>query len=202
MARRRCCGGDCSICCCFCSCYMAIFLFTLAIFIFWLIFLPKEPIFTITDASLTRFNLSAATEPENKDKNNKLLIYKLFLNITIRNPNKSVGLYFDRVQVIANYRKKRFAMVTLNSTLPFYLGHKNTTALHSVLEGQQTLSFKEKDVKHYDLETSSGVYSIDVKLALRMRVRFGKYTTNHFKPPKIDCDKLKLPLRAFNGKLV
>ncbi|PON83117.1 Late embryogenesis abundant protein [Trema orientale] len=198
MARRRCCGGS-RVYYWFCCFYMTILLFILAVFIFWLIFLPQELKFSVTEASLTQFNLST-TNPENKDKNNRLLIYKLSLNITIRNPNKKqVGVYFDRVQVIANYRKKRFAMATLNSTTPFYQGRKNTTVLHSVLEGQQTLSFKEKDDKQYDVETSSGVYSIDVKLALRLRVRFGKIKTAHFKPPKIDCNKLKVPLRAYNG---
>ncbi|KAF4364223.1 hypothetical protein F8388_000175 [Cannabis sativa] len=170
-------------------------LFVISSIIFLLIFLPQEPKFTITDASLTQFNLSAT----NFNSNNKLLIYKLSLNVTFRNPNNKAGFYFDRVRVIANYRKKRFALVTLNNTTPFYQGRKNTTVLHNVvLEGQQTMSFKEKDDEHYELETSSGVYSIDVKLALKLRVRYGKIKTKYFKPPTINCNNLKLSLSNHN----
>ncbi|KAM6592842.1 hypothetical protein CsatA_000545 [Cannabis sativa] len=58
------------VCCLFC------FLVTLFV-ISSIIFLPQEPKFTITDASLTQFNLSAT----NFNSNNKLLIYKLsYLN--------------------------------------------------------------------------------------------------------------------------
>uniref|UniRef100_A0A803P5J1 Late embryogenesis abundant protein LEA-2 subgroup domain-containing protein n=1 Tax=Cannabis sativa TaxID=3483 RepID=A0A803P5J1_CANSA len=179
-------------CCLFC---FLVTLFVISSIIFLLIFLPQEPKFTITDASLTQFNLSAT----NFNSNNKLLIYKLSLNVTFRNPNNKVGFYFDRVRVIANYRKKRFALVTLNNTTPFYQGRKNTTVLHHVvLEGQQTMSFKEKDDEHYELETSSGVYSIDVKLALKLRVRYGKIKTKYFKPPTINCNNLKLSLSNHN----
>ncbi|XP_060967613.1 NDR1/HIN1-like protein 10 [Cannabis sativa] len=101
---------------------------------------------------------------------------------------------------MANYSKKRFALVTLNNTTPFYQGRKNTTILHNVvLEGQQTMSFKEKDDEQYKLEISSGVYSIDVKLALRLKIRFGKIKTGHLKPPTINCNNLKLPLLSSNG---
>ncbi|KAM6592837.1 hypothetical protein CsatA_000540 [Cannabis sativa] len=187
--------------CCVCG-FVVIFcltiLFLIAFFIFSLIFLPQEPKFTITNASLTQFNLSTATAANSG--HNKLLIYKLSLNITLRNPNKKVGFYFDRVKVMANYSKKRFALVTLNNTTPFYQGRKNTTILHNVvLEGQQTMSFKEKDDEQYKLEISSGVYSIDVKLALRLKIRFGKIKTGHLKPPTINCNNLKLPLLSSNG---
>ncbi|EXB88715.1 hypothetical protein L484_015404 [Morus notabilis] len=136
MCIRRCCGRR--IYCWFCCFYCIILTIILASFIFWLIFLPQELKFTATDASLAQFNLSTA--------DNSTLSYDLVLNITIRNPNKRVSMYFDRVQVATNYRKKRFATVTLNSTTPFYQGHKNTTVLHPVLRGQQVLSFKERDV--------------------------------------------------------
>lgn len=43
----------------------------------------------------------------------------------------------------------------------------------------------------------AGIFSIDVKLAFRIRARYWKIKTRHFKPPEIDC-KLKIP-QSSNG---
>ncbi|KAL6273477.1 hypothetical protein ACE6H2_024169 [Prunus campanulata] len=164
---------------CFCNTILCLFL---ALFIFWLIFLPKEPEFTVSNASLTQFNF-----------NNNTLYYNLALNITIQNPNKRVGIYYRHIQVIANYRKERFSMVNLTSP-PFYQGHKNTTFLHDVIvEGQQLVEFGEHELSQFNSETAAGVYNIDVKLALWVRARYGKFKTADYGSSNIDC-KLKVPL--------
>lgn len=87
----------------------------------------------------------------------------------------------------------------LNST-PFYQGHKNTTIVHVDLQGQQLMRFGESDLSKFYSETATGVYSIDVKIALRIGIRFGQMKTGYFKiPRKSDC-KLKVPLStSING---
>ncbi|KAH0971634.1 hypothetical protein GBA52_023790 [Prunus armeniaca] len=180
MSRRhRCCA------CSFCVFYNIVLCFLLSLLIFWLIFLPKEPKFIVTNASLTQFDFSTT---------NNTLFYNLALNITIRNPNRRVGIYYNRIEAIAIYRKNRFALVTLTST-PFYQGHKNTTTLQQVLvEGQQVVVFGEHDISKFNSETAAGVYSIDVQLAVKVRVRFGKFKTGYYTPSRnINC-KLKVPL--------
>ena len=129
----------------------------------------------IADASLTQFDFNT---------NNNTFNYNLALSIALRNSNKKVGIYYRRVEAIAFYKKKWFAMVSLT---PFYQGHKNTTILRPVFEGQQVLWLKPRDVSSFDAEKSSGVYSIDVKLSFKIRVRYGKFKTLCYKPPKIDC---------------
>ena len=103
---------------------------------------------------------------------------------------------YRRIQVIANYRKKRFAMVTLPSA-PFYQGHKNTTILNHVLvEGQQLVVFGERDLSQFNSEAAAGLYSIDLKLALRVRARYGMFKSRNYKPYyKIDC-WLKVPFSS------
>ncbi|KAM1735433.1 hypothetical protein ACFX12_013907 [Malus domestica] len=160
----------------------------LTTFIFWLIFLPKEPKFTVSNASLTRFNFT------NTDNT---LYYNLALNVTIRNPNKRVGIYYRRIQVFANYRKKRFANVTLPLE-PFYQGRKNTTTLNHVLvEGQQRVAFGEHDLSQFNSETAAGVYSIDVEIYLRVKAKYGKVKTSDYGSSNIDC-KLKVPVSSNN----
>ncbi|CAL9026498.1 unnamed protein product, partial [Prunus brigantina] len=108
---------------------------------------PQQPKITVTNASLTHFNFTNTSNT---------LCYNLTLNVTIRNPNKWVGIHYCAIQVIANYRKKTFALAfSVNS------------------------------------ETAAGVYSIDVKLALRVRAGYTTYTSGDYESDKINC-KLKI----------
>ena len=61
------------------------------IVIFWFFFFPQEPKFTITNATLTQFNFNSF---------NNTLNYNLALNMTIRNPNKRVGIYLKSLETI------------------------------------------------------------------------------------------------------
>lgn len=186
MTGRRACI-DCSFFL-FCN---TILCFTLVFFVVWSIFLPEEPKFSITNASLTQFDFTNA---------NKTLHYNLELNITIRNQNNKVDIYYNDIQVIANYGKKRFAMLTLDST-PFHQDHKNTTILnHVVLEGQQLVQFGDTELSQLKAETDTGFYSIDVQLALRVEVGYDIFKTRYYQQSgsKINC-KLKVPSN-FNEK--
>ncbi|GMN39415.1 hypothetical protein TIFTF001_008647 [Ficus carica] len=126
---------------------------------------PNELKFTVADASLIRFNFSTT----NINANNTLS-YSLVLNITIRNPNKKGGLYYDNFQSSPITGRR----------------------------GQQMVRLGKGDVERYESETSSGIYSIDVNLALQLRnVKFPN-TESHFEPPQIYCNKLKVPLHSSN----
>ncbi|KAF3441673.1 hypothetical protein FNV43_RR15588 [Rhamnella rubrinervis] len=182
---------SCTFMCCFYVYYSAIFFFGIFSFITWLIFLPQELKFAVTDASLTQFEYNSTA--------NNTLLYNMALNITIRNSNKRVGVYYNRIQAISQYGKKRFSMVTLTNSTPFYQGRKNTTIISAVIQGQQVLLFKDKELKKYNTETNAGVYSIEVRLALRVKARYGKLKTRYYKPQeKVSC-KLKLPLLVNNS---
>ncbi|GLT90098.1 hypothetical protein SLE2022_080500 [Rubroshorea leprosula] len=168
-------------CCCLLSQVTAVIIVCLAALIFWLIFRPNVVKFHVTDASLTQFNLTS-------DSN---LHYNLALNITVRNPNKKIGIYYDRIEANAYYEDQRFATQQLT---PFYQGHKNTSYLNPSFQGQKLVLLGADGVSEYNQEKNSGVYSIDVKLNLRVRFKLGKLKTWRFKP-KIECD-LKVPLSS------
>nr|XP_011466486.1 PREDICTED: protein YLS9-like [Fragaria vesca subsp. vesca] len=180
-----------------CVCHGCGSLFFSGIFIFfiWVIVLPRNPKITITDARLTQFNFTNTAT-------NSTLYYNLAFNLTIRNPNKKLGISYRRIRVIGNYQKKRFAMVTLpNTTVPFYQGHKNTTFLRDiVVQGQQVVKFGEKEISEFNKETAAGIYSIDTVLALRVKLRLGTIKFHNYGPENIHC-KLKLPLSTRNSTL-
>ncbi|KAJ4823748.1 hypothetical protein Tsubulata_005573 [Turnera subulata] len=185
-------GSGCGCCCWLLSllCKLVLSLVViigLAALIFWLIFRPINKVkFHVTDVSLTEFNFT----------NNNNLRYNLSMDVTIRNPNKKIGVYYDRIEARAYYQDQRFSSVFLT---PFYQGHKNTTVLHPVFQGQQLVLLGADETTTYNKEKTSGIYSIDIKLYLKIRFKLGKIKTNKFKP-KMECD-LKIPFNAADGRL-
>ncbi|KAI7990968.1 NDR1/HIN1-like protein 10 [Camellia lanceoleosa] len=163
-----------------------IFIAGIVVLVFWLVFRPNKVKFYVTDATLTQFDLNTTT-------NN--LYYDLSLNLTICNPNKHIGIYYDRLDARVYYEDQRF---TAESLTPFYQGHKNTTELGFVFKSQNMVSLQSSEIAKYDSEKSSGSYSIDMKLYLTVRFKLRSVKTPKFKP-KIECD-LKVPL-ASNGNV-
>jgi hypothetical protein len=190
-------SGGCGCCgClfgCLCDCIFGLIfkiIFTiliivgLAALIVWLILRPNNLKFHVTDASLTQFNFTT----------NQTLNYNMALNITVRNPNKRIGIYYDTIQANSYYEGQRFDTVDLT---PFYQGHKNTTLLNPVFDGQQIVLLGTSEQSNFDSETTNGIYSIDLKINLKMRAKVGWIKIGTFKP-KIKCG-LKVPLSS-NGK--
>ncbi|KAL2503132.1 NDR1/HIN1-like 2 [Forsythia ovata] len=187
-----CCCNPFSCCCscianCICTCICQI-VFTILVIVgiivlvCWLIFRPNTIKFYATDASLTEFNF-----------NNNTLHYNLALNLTIRNPNKRIGIYYDRIEARAFYEGQRFDSVTLQ---PFYQGHKSTHSLKAEFKGQNVVLLGNKELSNYNNNKNSGMYDIEVILYLRTRLKFGFVKSTKVKP-KIECD-LKIPLHS-NG---
>ncbi|KAF8403363.1 hypothetical protein HHK36_011465 [Tetracentron sinense] len=176
---------------CGCGCCLISFLFKIivsvivmvgiAVLIFWLIVRPNKVKFHVVNASLTEFNLTT----------NNTLQYNLALNMTVRNPNKKIGIYYDRIEARAYYDDEKFATRSLT---PFYQGHKKTDLLNPVFIGESPILLGTSELADFNNEKSAGVFEVDVKLYLRIRFKVGSFKTGRFKP-KIKCD-LKLPLVA------
>ncbi|KAF7804237.1 NDR1/HIN1-like protein 10 [Senna tora] len=177
-------------CCCGCICSLicrlvmtVIVIVGIAALVFWLIVRPNKVKFHVTDASLTQF-----------DYTNNTLHYNLALNITIRNPNRRLGIYYDSIEARGLYEDARFHSEYLT---PFYMGHKTTHVLTTEFKGQQVLSLNADHTEEFNKDKTDGVYDIDVKMYLKIRFKLGVFKTGKFKP-KINCD-LKLPLTTANG---
>ncbi|XP_022132509.1 NDR1/HIN1-like protein 3 [Momordica charantia] len=188
-----CCGclGCLFNCCCGCIfnliCQIIITLVIvvgIAVLLLWLIFRPNLLKFHATDASLTQFNFTTT---------NNNLHYNLAINITVRNPNRRIGIYYDDIEADAYYQAQRFGTVNLSQ---FYQGHKNTSLLSPSFVGQKIVLLGTDGVSSFNSEKSSGIYSIDVKLYSRIRLKFGWVKFGRYKL-KIKCP-LKVPLRS-NG---
>ncbi|KAK9921428.1 hypothetical protein M0R45_029937 [Rubus argutus] len=184
-------GGGGPLGCC-CSCifglvfkliFTAVVFMGLAFLVFWLIVRPTRVKFHVTDVKLSQFNFST-------DSN---VHYNLALNLTIRNPNKKIGVYYDRIEATALYEGQRLSTVPLT---PFYQGYKTTNVLNPVFKGQQ-LIVGSNLLEEFNQQKSAGVYEIEMKIYLRIRFKLGRIKTGKFKP-RIECD-LNIPLNNGNS---
>ncbi|KAL3642752.1 hypothetical protein CASFOL_013567 [Castilleja foliolosa] len=176
-----CCCGCLMNCICTCVCQIIITILVIVgiiVFVCWLVFRPNTVKFHASDASLTEFNL-----------NNNTLRFNLALNLTIRNPNRRIGIYYDRIEARAFYQGQRFSTVDLQT---FYQGHKSTDYASAVFRGEHLVVLGNRELSNYNSDRSAGAFDIDVKLYLRIRLKFGFVKSMRVKP-KIDCD-LRVPL--------
>ncbi|XP_011016843.1 PREDICTED: protein YLS9-like [Populus euphratica] len=179
-------GSDCG-CCCLVTFLLKVIITVLTliglfILIVWLIFRPINKVkFHVTDVALSEFNYT-----------NNMLRYNLSFNVNIRNPNKKIGIYYNRVEAKAFYEGQRFGYSSLT---PFYQGHKNTTVLNVVFSGTQPVTLQGEELTQFNSEKANGLYSITLELSLRVKFKLGKVKTARFKP-KVECDDLKIRLNG------
>ncbi|KAK9921435.1 hypothetical protein M0R45_029944 [Rubus argutus] len=184
-------GGPLGCCCCifglvFKLIFTAVVFMGLAFLVFWLIVRPTRVKFHVTDVKLSQFNFSTDSKPST--------ITSLSTSPIPRNPNKKIGVYYDRIEATALYEGQRLSTVPLT---PFYQGYKNQqTFLNPVFKGQQ-LIVGSNLLEEFNQQKSAGVYEIEMKIYLRIRFKLGRIKTGKFKP-RIECD-LNIPLNNGNS---
>ncbi|XP_010912371.1 NDR1/HIN1-like protein 10 [Elaeis guineensis] len=164
--------------CCLCKALFKLFVFVgLSIFSFWLIFRPHRFKAYITTASLSRFDLAA---------DESSLQYNLSLDLNIRNPNRRIGIYYDRIEATASYNGSQ-----LNTTpLPtFYQHTKNTTVLHPAFDGRSPAL--PTAAATFKREKGEGFFYIEVKGYAKIRLKVWFIKTRHIKT-RIQC-MVKIP---------
>ncbi|KAJ0969652.1 hypothetical protein J5N97_022529 [Dioscorea zingiberensis] len=186
--------GGCDCCCLPCCLLSTLFklLFSIIItlgiivLILWLVLRPNEIKPYVETATLSKFDLS------NNTNNNIILNYNLSMDLSIRNPNKRIGIYYDYIESQALYDDSRIGFKILE---PFYQGHKNTTVLHPEF-GSRTAMLGDSVANTYKREKGEGFFYVDVKLYTKLRLKIWIFKFHGFKP-EIDC-MLKLPVPS-NG---
>ncbi|KAF9598227.1 hypothetical protein IFM89_026003 [Coptis chinensis] len=154
----------------------------IAALVLWLAVRPEVK-FYVVSAELTQFDLT----------NGNTLNYNLSLNMAVRNPNKKIGIYYDRLDAVASYEGERFGWENVPR---FYQGHKNTTNLQVTFQGQQLILLNQFEINQFNQEKNNRFFNIDVKLYSRIRFKIGSLKTKRVKPD-VEC-KLWIPL-AGNG---
>lgn len=176
-----CCGPCCILSALFKLIFTIIVVLGIIVLALWLVLRPSKVKVYVDGASLTQFSLN----------NSNTLYYNLSLDMSVRNPNKKVGIYYDKLEATASYGGQRFGYTTLPS---FYQGHKNTTLLSPAFNSQSLVALASSGVSEFNSEKSNGIFSVYVQINARIRFKIGPIKTNRYKP-KFKCD-LKLPLAS------
>ncbi|KAE8728517.1 cactin-like isoform X1 [Hibiscus syriacus] len=162
-------------CWCRCLCWtLSIILLLIVIIgiivgILFLVFRPKLPDYSIDGLEVTRFNLSS----------NSSLSAGFDVNITARNPNRRIGIYYEGGSRITVWYNE--TQLVQGSIPKFYQGHRNTTVLVVPMSGQiQNGTNLLASLQQQQLQTGN------IPLLLRAR-----------QPVRVKLGSLKLPEMKF-----
>uniref|UniRef100_A0A1D1ZK44 Uncharacterized protein At1g08160 n=1 Tax=Anthurium amnicola TaxID=1678845 RepID=A0A1D1ZK44_9ARAE len=131
-----------------------------ATFILWLVLRPHLPEFAVTSASVSSFRLSASTQ----------LSADFNLTLSVRNRNKKMGIFYDRVQAAVFYRQDPIAGTSLP---PFYQGKGDSTVLPARLAA--VAEYVDPDLTKD--RAVAGAVDFDVKVMAWVRFRAGVWRT-------------------------
>ncbi|KQJ85370.1 NDR1/HIN1-like protein 2 [Brachypodium distachyon] len=156
-----CCPCKCLACGLFsCLCSILVSLLVTAgvlALILYFIFRPHMIAATVDSAALTQFALAP----------NSALSYNLTVAMTVRNPNKRVGLYYDGVEALALFEGQRFGYAPLDS---FSQGTDAVTELKPGFHGQQPVQ-GDVTAANFRAQQSAGAFDVEVKLNAKLRVK-------------------------------
>ncbi|XP_062184477.1 NDR1/HIN1-like protein 2 [Phragmites australis] len=156
-----CCPCKCLACglfSCLCSILISLLVTVgVLVLILYFVFRPHMIAATVDSASLAQFSLAP----------NSALAYNLTVAMTVRNPNKRVGLYYDSVESLALFQDQRFGYTQLDS---FYQGTEASTKLTPEFHGQEPLQ-GDVTAANFRKEQSDGKFNVDVKLNAKLRVK-------------------------------
>ncbi|KAK7284795.1 hypothetical protein RJT34_19548 [Clitoria ternatea] len=182
-----------SCCCCLFGIFWKILaalivLAGLTILIFWLVVQPRPFKFYVDATDLTQFEYHT---------NNNTLNYNMVLNFTVRNPNKKLSIYYDKVEALAFYEDTRFGSYDVITYLNSFRQYKKSTSpMSAVFAGERVLVLDNDQIAKFNEDKNAGAFDIFVKLYFRIRFRLGDRTTSTYKP-KVKCD-IRVPLIANN----
>lgn len=136
----------------------------IAILITWLVLRPQRPKFHVENVTVSQLSVS----------NSKLNTTMQF-NISARNPNKKIGIYYDEIGARAIYRGQKIGW---NQLPTFYQGHKNTTMLTYPLSADSL--FLDTDISNHLLgDKAVGSMDMTVSLVAWVRFKVGSWKTRH-----------------------
>ncbi|KAL3735733.1 hypothetical protein ACJRO7_024801 [Eucalyptus globulus] len=154
-------------CCCKCFCwtfsFLALLILAIAITagILFLAFRPKLPKYSVDALQITQF----------APANNGSLSASFNVNITARNPNKKIGIYYEggsRISVL--YDGEQLCQGALPK---FYQGHRNTTVLVVPLSGQTQNATGLLSQLQAE-QQATGSIPLNLRVRQPVRVKLGK----------------------------
>ncbi|KAG8373549.1 hypothetical protein BUALT_Bualt11G0036100 [Buddleja alternifolia] len=149
-------------CCCWTISLILLLILILGIMaaVIYFVFRPKIPNFSVDSMRITQFNLG----------NDNSLSATFNVNITARNPNRRIGIYYENGSHLSVlYMGTRLC----EGSLPrFYQGHRNTTVLNIELAGQTRDATGL--LQSLQAQQQTGSIPLNLRARVPVRIRLGR----------------------------
>lgn len=188
-SRRR--RRSCRRFCCLCFIYTLIFILSalllaaIAACVFYVLYHPKHPTFSITSVKISSFNLSTPSDAGAFSHLNS----KLDFTLTAKNPNQKIAFFYDQFSVAVASSAGTNAG---NATLPaFAHSPGNTTILKATVasDSNQDIDPDSATKLKADLAKKSG-FPLTVKVDTKVEVKMGKMKTKKV-GIRVSCDGIR-----------
>ncbi|XP_031473038.1 NDR1/HIN1-like protein 10 [Nymphaea colorata] len=145
-------------------------------FIFWIVFRPQLPDFSVTDVTVSGFNFSGNELSANWD-----------VNVTAFNGNKKLRVNYDFNKAAIYYEGEVLAVTSLP---PFYQDTQTTTTIPVHLATASTFlsDFTSNQLKS---SRSNGEASFDIQLRFGLQFKSRKWTTR-WRTLRILCENVEI----------
>ncbi|XP_038972997.1 NDR1/HIN1-like protein 1 [Phoenix dactylifera] len=151
------------------ACFLCLIILVLfVILVIWLVLRPSKPEFNLQDATVVKFDLS--------DPNSRLSSI-VQITISSHNPNDRIGIYYDHLDVYADYKGQQITAATVLPT--GYQGHNDFSVWSPYLYGNAV------PLAHYlavavDQDESAGFMLIYFKIDGRLRWKVGTWISGTY----------------------
>jgi len=146
------------------------------VFITWLVLRPHEPRYYVEHASYPELSFT-----------DKILNSRMVLNLTTRNPNRRIGIYYYKMEGYIYYGHQRIAGADIG---PFYQGHKVVRVLQPTFTAHSVI-LNGDSARDLKLENSAGTLQLKLKLYAQVRFKVGRWKSRHYHM-KVKCDNLNV----------
>ncbi|XP_052183038.1 protein NDR1-like [Diospyros lotus] len=145
-----------------------LFIIGLLVFILWLSLRPHRPRIHIRDFSMP--GLAQANGFENA---------QVSFNVTARNSNQNMGIYYDAMEVTLYYQDQNIGGALIVGS--FYEEPKNSTALTGILSGGATLTVNNQRWMQFQADRSRGEVIFRLQLTSTIRFKVVSWTSKRHK---------------------
>ncbi|KAJ0018730.1 hypothetical protein Pint_10875 [Pistacia integerrima] len=145
-------------------------------FILWLSLRPHRPRFHIHEFSIP--GLAQATGFENAELN---------FNVTARNPNQHIGIYYSSTEAFVYYKDQRVGATPLAE--PFYQEPKNTTIMAATLSGA-TLTVNSQRWTEFMNDRAQGRVAFRLEIVSSIRFKVSTWWESKHHRMHANCDAI------------
>ncbi|KAK6147315.1 hypothetical protein DH2020_018227 [Rehmannia glutinosa] len=152
---------------CFAGFLVVSFIVLFVFLIIWAVLQPKKPRFTLQDATIFTLNVSAPN----------VISTTVQVTINSRNPNSRIGIYYDKLDVYANYHNQQITYYTVIP--PVYQGHKDVNVWSPFIYGNNVPVAPYNGIA-LSQDQSSGGIRMTIKINGRVKWKVGTFVSGRY----------------------